>query len=144
MLSKTQRKTPTVVHKHYKIPRIRQFYMREVRYTQQNFHDRLSMILTEFPKIEVSILNLGVQLRQSGSKTVTSVSLFRFPQDIHPFYADLLNVLYDEDHYKLALGQINVARHLIDHQTSVSNRDSFPSFQLAVHLKKTWRRAFWN
>ena len=24
-------------------------------------------------------------------------------QDIHPFYADLINVLYDRDHYKLAL-----------------------------------------
>ena len=35
-------------------------------------------------------------------------------QDIHPFYADLMNVLYDKDHYKLALGQINTARHLID------------------------------
>lgn len=34
--------------------------------------------------------------------------------DIHPFYADLLNVLYDRDHYKLALGQLNVARNLID------------------------------
>merc|ERR1719308_508157 len=44
------------------------------------------MILSEFPKLE----------------------------DIHPFYADLMNVLYDKDHYKLALGQINTARHLID------------------------------
>jgi len=35
-------------------------------------------------------------------------------EDIHPFYADLMNVLYDKDHYKLALGQINTARHLID------------------------------
>ena len=35
-------------------------------------------------------------------------------QDVHPFYADLMNVLYDKDHYKLALGQINTARHLID------------------------------
>ena len=35
-------------------------------------------------------------------------------QDIHPFYADLMNVLYDKDHFKLALGQINTARHLID------------------------------
>ena len=34
--------------------------------------------------------------------------------DIHPFYADLLNVLYDRDHYKLALGQINSAKHLVD------------------------------
>ena len=35
-------------------------------------------------------------------------------QDVHPFYADLMNVLYDKDHYKLALGQVNTARHLID------------------------------
>ena len=25
-----------------------------------------------------------------------------------------MNVLYDRDHYKLALGQINTAKHLID------------------------------
>jgi len=86
ILSKTQRKTPTVVHRHYQISRIRNFYMRKVKFTQQNFHDRLSLILSEFPKIE----------------------------EIHPFFADLLNVLYDKDHYKLALGQINTARHLID------------------------------
>lgn len=60
--------------------------MRKVKFTQQSFHDRLSLIISEFPKIE----------------------------EIHPFFADLLNVLYDKDHYKLALGQINTARHLID------------------------------
>ncbi|XP_078048421.1 nucleolar GTP-binding protein 1 [Augochlora pura] len=86
ILSKTQRKTPTVVHKNYKITRIRSFYMRKVKFTQQNFHDRLSQIIQEFPKLD----------------------------DVHPFYADLMNVLYDKDHYKLALGQINIARHLID------------------------------
>lgn len=86
MLSKTQRKTPTVVHKHYKISRIRAFYLRKVKYTQQNFHDRLSQIIQDFPKLD----------------------------DVHPFYADLMNVLYDKDHYKLALGQLNMARHLID------------------------------
>nr|CAG4648538.1 EOG090X02QX [Polyphemus pediculus] len=86
VLSKTQRKTPTVVHKQYKISRIRQFYMRKVKFAQQTFHDKLSTILTDFPKLE----------------------------DTHPFYADLMNVLYDKDHYKLALGQINVALHLID------------------------------
>ena len=58
----------------------------QVKYTQQNFHDRLEMILSEFPRLE----------------------------DIHPFYADLMNVLYDRDHYKLALGQISTAKHLID------------------------------
>ncbi|CAB3241544.1 unnamed protein product [Arctia plantaginis] len=86
ILSKTQRKTPTVVHKHYKISRIRGFYIRKVKFTQQNFHDRLSRIIQEFPKLD----------------------------DVHPFYADLMNVLYDKDHYKLGLGQLNTARHLID------------------------------
>ncbi|XP_032663676.1 nucleolar GTP-binding protein 1 [Odontomachus brunneus] len=86
ILSKTQRKTPTVIHRQYKITRIRTFYTRKVKFTQQNFHDRLSHIIQEFPKLD----------------------------DVHPFYADLMNVLYDKDHYKLALGQINTARHLID------------------------------
>uniref|UniRef100_A0A671K416 Nucleolar GTP-binding protein 1 n=1 Tax=Sinocyclocheilus anshuiensis TaxID=1608454 RepID=A0A671K416_9TELE len=85
-LSKTQRKTPTVIHKHYQIHRIRHFYMRKVKFTQQNYHDRLSQILTDFPKLD----------------------------DVHPFYADLMNVLYDKDHFKLALGQINIAKNLID------------------------------
>uniref|UniRef100_A0A2I2Z5B3 Nucleolar GTP-binding protein 1 n=1 Tax=Gorilla gorilla gorilla TaxID=9595 RepID=A0A2I2Z5B3_GORGO len=85
-LSKTQRKTPTVIHKHYQIHRIRHFYMRKVKFTQQNYHDRLSQILTDFPKLD----------------------------DIHPFYADLMNILYDKDHYKLALGQINTAKNLVD------------------------------
>lgn len=32
-----------------------------------------------------------------------------------------MNVLYDKDHYKLALGQINTARHLIDKWVLVAN-----------------------
>lgn len=86
ILSKTQRKTPTVIHKHYKIARIRSFYMRKVKFAQQSYHDRLTLILDEFPKLD----------------------------DVHPFYADLMNILYDKNHYKLALGQINMARHLVD------------------------------
>ena len=35
-------------------------------------------------------------------------------QEIHPFFADLLHTLYNKDHYKLALGQLNTAKHLID------------------------------
>ncbi|KAF1759774.1 hypothetical protein GCK72_016241 [Caenorhabditis remanei] len=35
-------------------------------------------------------------------------------EEIHPFYSDLMNILYDRDHYKIALGQMNTARHLID------------------------------
>eukprot|EP01132_Coremiostelium_polycephalum_P007878 gene7878-9697_t len=86
VLSKTQRKTPTEIHKQYPISRIRSFYMRKVKFTQQNYHDKLSQIIDDFPLLD----------------------------DIHPFYADLINVLYDKDHYKLALGQLNTARNLID------------------------------
>ncbi|KAK3427859.1 hypothetical protein EUGRSUZ_F03998 [Eucalyptus grandis] len=85
ILSRTQRQTPTVVHKGYAISRLRQFYMRKVKYTQQNFHDKLSTIIEEFPRLD----------------------------DIHPFYGDLLHVLYNKDHYKLALGAINTARNQI-------------------------------
>ncbi len=59
MLSKTQRKTPTVVHKHYQIGRIRQFYMRKIKFTQQTFHDKLSQILTDFPKLDVGAKYYG-------------------------------------------------------------------------------------
>jgi len=89
VLSKTQRKTPTVIHRQYAISRIRSFYLRKIKYTQQNYHDKLTQIITDFPRME----------------------------DVHPFYADLMNVLYDKDHYKLALGQINTAKHLIDNVT---------------------------
>ncbi|CAL1391146.1 unnamed protein product [Linum trigynum] len=85
ILSRTQRTTPTVVHKGYAISRLRQFYMRKVKYTQSNFHDKLQKIIDDFPR-------LG---------------------DIHPFYGDLLHVLYNKDHYKLALGQVNTAKNLI-------------------------------
>ena len=33
---------------------------------------------------------------------------------MHPFLSSLMNVLYDKNHYKLALGQLRTARHLID------------------------------
>jgi nucleolar GTP-binding protein len=86
VLTKTQRKTPTVVHPGYSINRIRQFYMRKIKFTQTIIHDKLTHILTDFPLLD----------------------------DIHPFYADLMNVLYDRDHYKLALGQLSTARRLVD------------------------------
>ncbi len=86
ILSKTQRKTPTVVHPGYNIVRIRQFYMRKVKYTHTNYAEALTQILTDFPRLD----------------------------DIHPFYADLINVLYDRDHVQLALGQLNLAKQLID------------------------------
>eukprot|EP01053_Blabericola_migrator_P002993 Blabericola_migrator_1__2992@NODE_1867_length_3627_cov_346_757865_g1195_i0_p1_GENE_NODE_1867_length_3627_cov_346_757865_g1195_i0NODE_1867_length_3627_cov_346_757865_g1195_i0_p1_ORF_typecomplete_len725_score144_69NOG1_N/PF17835_1/1_8e66NOG1/PF06858_14/1_7e03NOG1/PF06858_14/8_4e26FeoB_N/PF02421_18/4_5e26NOGCT/PF08155_11/1_5e20MMR_HSR1/PF01926_23/3_7e19GTP_EFTU/PF00009_27/2_3e07AIG1/PF04548_16/7_5e08Ras/PF00071_22/9_8e08Arf/PF00025_21/1_1e07SRPRB/PF09439_10/2_5e06RsgA_GTPase/PF03193_16/5_8e05RsgA_G len=85
-LSRTQRKTPTQVHPQFAIGRIRDFYMRKVKFCQQTFHDKLTTILDDFPRLD----------------------------DIHPFYSNLLNVLYDKDHYKLALGQVNAVRGVID------------------------------
>ena len=58
VLSRTQRQTPTVVHPQYKISRIRSFYMRKVKYTQQNFHDKLTQILEDFPMLDVRNLKL--------------------------------------------------------------------------------------
>eukprot|EP01061_Rhynchopus_euleeides_P034232 TRINITY_DN57979_c0_g1_i1.p1 TRINITY_DN57979_c0_g1~~TRINITY_DN57979_c0_g1_i1.p1 ORF type:complete len:651 (+),score=309.63 TRINITY_DN57979_c0_g1_i1:145-2097(+) len=86
VLSKTQRKTPTVVHKGYEITRIRAFYMRKVKFTQKAIHDKLTNVLDAFPRLD----------------------------DVHPFYAELMNVLYDRHHYKAALGRLNTTRHYID------------------------------
>lgn len=86
VLSRTQRKTPTVVHPGYKISRIRNFYLRKIKFAQTTFNEKFTVMLTEFPRID----------------------------EIHPFYADLCNVLYDKDHYKLALGQVNTVKNIID------------------------------
>eukprot|EP00970_Alexandrium_tamarense_P006685 scaffold1163_cov193-Alexandrium_tamarense.AAC.17 len=60
--------------------------MRKIKFTQQTISERLTAMLTDFPRLS----------------------------DIHPFYSDLCNTLYDRDHYKLALGQINTAKTLVD------------------------------
>jgi len=86
VLSKTQRKLPTVIRSGFKISRIRSFYMRKVSFAQGAFHEKLDAILGDFPVLD----------------------------NLHPFMSSLLNVLYDRQHYKLALGQLNTARHLID------------------------------
>lgn len=85
-LNKTQRRTPTVVHPQYNIIRIRTFYMRKIKHAGHEFGSRLGTILAEFPRLE----------------------------DAHPFYSDLINVLYDRDHYKLALGHVNATKHAIE------------------------------
>ena len=41
VLTRTQRKTPTVIHPGYKITRIRSFYMRKVKFTQQTVDEKL-------------------------------------------------------------------------------------------------------
>jgi nucleolar GTP-binding protein len=85
VLTRTQRKTPTVIHPGFKIGRIRSFYMRKVKFTQQTIDEKLGMIVQDFPRLD----------------------------DIHPFYGDLMNILYDRDHFKLALGQVNTAKSLV-------------------------------
>lgn len=85
VLSRVMRKSATQVHPQFHIVRIRNFYMTKVRLAQTFWEEKLGTIVTDFPRLD----------------------------DIHPFYADLINVLYDRDHYKLALGQINGAKNII-------------------------------
>ena len=86
VLSKTQRKTGTIIRKNFKITRIRFFYMRKVKFTAQSFVEKIEEWINAFPRLN----------------------------DIHPFYSDLYNVLYDKDHYKLALSQLNKTKHIIE------------------------------
>ena len=86
VLSATNRRTATVIHPGYQIARIRNFYMAKIEFAQNEFHKRLSQIIDDFPRLD----------------------------SIHPFWASLINVIYDQDHYKLALGQISGAKSLVD------------------------------
>ncbi|KAK7753671.1 Nucleolar GTP-binding protein 1 [Diatrype stigma] len=86
VLSRTQRRLPTQIRAGFKISRIRGFYTRKVKFTQETFSEKFSQILDSFPRL----------------------------QDIHPFHKDLLNTLYDADHFKIALGQLSTAKHLIE------------------------------
>ena len=79
VLSKTQRKTPTVIHPGYKITRIRSFYMRKVMFTKDAFTEKLQAILSEFPVLEVCFFALL-------SLTIT--------QNLHPFTSSLLKYVY--------------------------------------------------
>ncbi|KIN08383.1 hypothetical protein OIDMADRAFT_187726 [Oidiodendron maius Zn] len=86
VLSRTQRRLPTQIRAGFNINRIRNFYTRKVKFTQETFTEKLSLILDGFPRL----------------------------QDIHPFHKDLLNTLYDADHFRIALGQLSTAKHLIE------------------------------
>ncbi|EME79592.1 uncharacterized protein MYCFIDRAFT_167435 [Pseudocercospora fijiensis CIRAD86] len=86
VLSRTQRRLPTQIRAGFKISRIRAFYMRKVKYTAETFSEKLNAILDGFPRLA----------------------------DIHPFHKDLLNTLYDADHFRIALGQMNTAKGLIE------------------------------
>ena len=86
VLSRTQRRLPTQIRSGFKISRIRAFYTRKVKFTQETFTEKLEAILQGFPRL----------------------------QDIHPFHKDLINTLYDADHFRIALGQLSTAKHLIE------------------------------
>ena len=42
-----------MIHKNFKISRIRNFYMRKVKFTQDAFDEKLGAILEEFPMLDV-------------------------------------------------------------------------------------------
>jgi nucleolar GTP-binding protein len=86
VLSRTQRKLPTQIRAGFNINRIRGFYTRKVKFSQETFSEKFGAILDSFPRL----------------------------QDIHPFHKDLLNTLYDADHFRIALGQLSTAKHLIE------------------------------
>ncbi|OBR12290.1 Nucleolar GTP-binding protein 1 [Colletotrichum higginsianum IMI 349063] len=86
VLSRTQRRLPTQIRSGFKISRIRGFYTRKVRFTQETISEKLGQIIESFPRLN----------------------------DIHPFHKDLINTLYDADHFKIALGQLSTAKHLIE------------------------------
>ena len=55
--------------------------MRKVKYTQQNYHDRLTQILTDFPKLDVSVLlfvHKGTLLSWHREYFNSILLLFRF------------------------------------------------------------------
>lgn len=62
------------------------FYTRKVKFTAETFGEKFQAILDSFPRL----------------------------QDIHPFHKDLLNTLYDADHFRIALGTISTAKRLIE------------------------------
>lgn len=62
------------------------FYTRKVKFTSETFCEKFQAILDSFPRL----------------------------QDIHPFHKDLLNTLYDADHFRIALGTISTAKRLIE------------------------------
>lgn len=62
-----QRKTPTVIHPGYKISRIRSFYMRKVKFTQETISERLGSIIGDFPRLDVSPLPSSLSLSLAPS-----------------------------------------------------------------------------
>lgn len=86
VLNRTQRKTPTVVRPGFKITRIRAFYMRKVKFTGEGFVEKFDEIIKGFPNIN----------------------------DVHPFHRDLMDTLYEKNHYKISLAAVSRAKTLVE------------------------------
>lgn len=86
VLNRTQRKTPTVIRPGFKITRIRAFYMRKVKFTAEGFAEKFTDMLAGFPNIS----------------------------DVHPFHRDLMDTLYEKNHYKVSLAAVSKAKTLIE------------------------------
>ncbi|AAS54684.1 AGR194Wp [Eremothecium gossypii ATCC 10895] len=86
VLNRTQRKTPTVIRAGFKITRIRAFYMRKVKFTCEGFIEKFDDILKGFPNIN----------------------------DVHPFHRDLMDTLYEKNHYKVSLASVSRAKTLVE------------------------------
>lgn len=86
VLNRTQRKTPTVIRPGFKITRIRAFYMRKVKFTGEGFVEKFDDILKGFPNIN----------------------------DVHPFHRDLMDTLYEKNHYKISLAAVSRAKSLVE------------------------------
>lgn len=94
VLNRTQRKTPTVIRPGFSITRIRAFYMRKVKFTAEGFNEKFDDILSGFPKID----------------------------EVHPFHRDLMDTLYEKNHYKVSLAAISRAKTLIEQVARDYNR----------------------
>ncbi|CUM65002.1 uncharacterized protein PRCAT00002621001 [Priceomyces carsonii] len=94
ILNRTQRKTPTVVRPGFRITRIRQFYMRKVKFTADGFAEKLTDLISGFPNIN----------------------------DVHPFHRDLMDTLYEKNHYKISLAALSRAKTLIEQVARDYNR----------------------
>lgn len=86
VLNRTQRQTPTIIRQGFKITRIRAFYMRKVKFTAEGFVEKFDAILQSFPNIN----------------------------DLHPFHRDLMDTLYEKNHYKVSLASVSKAKTLIE------------------------------
>jgi len=86
VLSGTQRKTPTIIHKRFPIEGIRRFYIRKIKFVQHGFSSNITEIIDMFPSIDY----------------------------IHPFFGNLLNLMFQRQHYKLSLSKLSKSKRVID------------------------------